>query len=174
MSRRRKYSYLVMSALIGVLLMMPAVTTADTEGHSQTHRKVNAVVTGEKSGLLTVKTQDGSSLSLNPNASRRHGHEVPKVGDEVTITLDENNQVIEVHPKGEGGKHRFVTGKLVHVGKMKKEIKIQTPEGEKVFPIERLEIKTGGIEEGTMVTAEVNEGGTIIDLHRAEGDATKH
>jgi hypothetical protein len=37
----------------------------------------------------------------------------------------------------------------------------------KTPPIERLEIKTGGIDEGSLVTAEVNEAGTIIDLHRA-------
>jgi hypothetical protein len=164
---RTRYLALALSALAGTLLMLPAISFSDAE-HSSTHRKVTAVVTGERSGLLTVKTQDGSTLNLNPNASRRHGHEVPKVGDEVTITLDENNQVIEVHPKGEGGTHRFVTGKLVYVGKMKKEIKLQTPKGEEVFPIERLEIKTGGIEEGSLVTAEVNEAGTIIDLHRAE------
>ena len=165
---RPTYRYLIIPALVGTLLMMPGICFSDTEKHSSTHRKMTAVVTGEKSGLLTVKTQDGSTLNLNANASRRHGHEVPKVGDEVTITLDENNQVIEVHLKGEQGAHRFVTGKLVYVGKMKKEIKLQTPKGEEVFPIERLEMKTGGIEEGALVTGEVNEAGTIIDLHRAE------
>ena len=99
---RTRYLALALSALVGTLLMLPAISFSDAE-HSSTHRKVTAVVTGERSGLLTVKTQDGSTLNLNPNASRRHGHEVPKVGDEVTITLGENNQVIEVHPKGEGG-----------------------------------------------------------------------
>jgi hypothetical protein len=37
---------------------------------------------------------------------------------------------------------------------MKPEIKLATSEGEKVFPIERQEIKTGGIEEGALVTVE--------------------
>jgi hypothetical protein len=51
---------------------------------------------------------------------------------------------------------------------MKKAIKLETPEGEKMFPLDRLEIKTSGIEEGAMVTAELNEAGTVIDLHRAK------
>ena len=66
-----------------------------------------------------------------------------------------------------------MTGKLVHVGKMKPEIKLATSEGEKVFPIERQEIKTGGIEEGASMTVELNEAGTPIDLHR-ESSGDKH
>lgn len=60
------------------------------------------------------------------------------------------------------------------MGKMNKEIKLETSEGEKVFPLGRLEIKTKPIEEGAMVTVEVNEGGTVIDLHRAGDDDHKH
>jgi len=56
---------------------------------------------------------------------------------------------------------------------MKNQIKLITSEGEKVFPLERQEIKTGGIEEGAVVTVELNEAGTVIDLHRGEGGA-KH
>ena len=47
-------------------------------------------------------------------------------------------------------------------------------EGEKLFPLERQEIKTGGIEEGALVTVELNEAGTVIDLHRAKADEKKH
>ena len=44
----------------------------------------------------------------------------------------------------------------------------QTPEGDKTFPLVRQDIKTGGIEEGALVTAELNEAGAVIDLHRAK------
>lgn len=57
---------------------------------------------------------------------------------------------------------------MVYVGKMKPEIKLQTPEGDKTFPLVRQDIKTGGIEEGALVTAELNEAGAVIDLHRAK------
>jgi hypothetical protein len=70
--------------------------------------------------------------------------------------------------KSEEGDHQLVTGKLVYVGKAKKIIKLQTAEGNKEFPLERLEVKAGSIPEGSMVTVELNEAGTVIDLHRAK------
>ncbi len=161
------------SAVLGLFLIMPAVGHTDSKSVSKGHREVSGVVKSDKGGILTVETPTGN-YTLNQNAAERHGHAVPKVGDEVTIMLDENNAVIEAHPKGEKGQHHFYTGKLVHLGKMKKEVKILTPDGEKVFPIDRLEIKTKGIEEGTMVTVEVNESGTVIDLHRAKDGGDAH
>lgn len=92
----------------------------------------------------------------------------------MTLVLNENNAIIEAHPKGHEGPHKFVTGKLAYVGQMKNQIKLITPEGEKLFPLERQEIKTGGIEEGALVTVELNEAGTVIDLHRAKADEKKH
>lgn len=127
----------------------------------------------EKGRYARSEGSDGSTYQLNPNASQRHGHEPFKEGHEVTVLLNENNAVIDLHPKGQESNHRFVTGKLVYVGKMKPEIKLPTSEGEKVFPIERQEIKTGGIEEGALVTVELNEAGTPIDLHR-ESSGDKH
>jgi len=120
-----------------------------------------------KGNALSVKTPDGATYQVNENASRRHGHEPFKDGDEVTLVLDENNTVIDLHRKGEEGKHTFVSGKLVHLGQMEKQVKLQTPEGEKVFPLAKQEIKTKGIDEGTLVTVELNEAGAVIDLHRA-------
>lgn len=87
--------------------------------------------------------------------------------------LDENNTVIDVHPERQNGEHQYVTGKLIHLGKMQKEIKLATSEGEKVFQLANLEAKTKGIKEGTAVTVEVNEAGTVIDVHHATGGAIK-
>jgi hypothetical protein len=140
----------------------------DGEKTGEHHRTVDGVVTAEKSGLLTVKLGDGSTISVTTKASERHGHAVPKVGQEVTLTLNENNNVIDVHLKGAGGAHSFVTGRLVYVGKMKPEIKLQTQDGDKTFPLVRQDIKTGSIEEGALVTAELNEAGAVIDVHRAQ------
>ncbi len=172
MNRNHYLHLIALSALMGLFLMMPVVGFSDSKGVSKGHREVSGVVKSDKGGVITVETPTGN-YTLNENAARRHGHAVPKVGDEVTILLDENNAVIEAHPKGEEARHHFYTGKLEYVGKMKKEIKLHTPEGEKVFPIDRLEIKTKPLEEGAMVTVEVNESGTVIDLHRAKegGDA---
>ena len=165
---------IVVPMFLATLLIMPVAVNAESSGPSQGHREVTGVVTGEKSGLLTVQLPDGSTMSLNPKIAERHGHPIPKVGDEVTLVLNENNAIIDHHPKDDKGPHKFVTGKLVYVGLMKNQIKLITPQGEQVFPLERQEIKTGGIEEGALVTVELNEAGTVIDLHRGEHKGGKH
>lgn len=159
-----------LAVLLLLALTVPGTAQATTGSQSPGHTKMTGVVTDAKSGILTVKTDTGTTLRINRNAEMRHGHAMPQVGDELTIWVNENNTVIDVHPKGQEGIHRFITGKLAYVGKMKDEIKLWTPEGEKVFPLERLEVKTGGIEEGALVTVELNEAGTVIDLHRADTD----
>jgi hypothetical protein len=96
-------------------------------------------------------------MTLNLKNAERHGHAPAKVRDEVTLVLNESNAIIEAHPKAHEGTHTFVTGKLAHVGPMKNQIKLLTSQGEQLFPLGRQEIKTGGIEEGVLVTVELNE-----------------
>ena len=160
------YHYFVASVLIGTMLGIPATANSAEDKHKG-HKEAAGVVI-KKAGGLAVKGTDGATYQLNPNRALRHGHEPFKEGDEVSVMVDENNNVIDMHLKGQKSEHQFVTGKLVYIGKMKKGIKLQTSEGDKEFPLERLEVKTGGIPEGTMVTVELNEAGTVIDLHRAD------
>jgi len=153
--------------LLALLVAMPFAAKSESEAPSGSHRSMTGVVIKKGTGLA-VKTPDGSRFATNENISRRHGHAPFKEGDEVTIMVDENNAIIDMHHKGEEGKHTFVTGKLIHMGKMKGQVKLQTSEGEKVFPLTRQEIKTKGLDEGTQVTVELNEAGAVIDLHRAK------
>jgi len=121
----------------------------------------------EKAGSMAVKSESGTTFQLSENEARRQGREF-KPGDKVDVTVNENNAIVDIHLEGEKGKHTFVTGKLVYVGKMKKEIKLQTAEGDRSFPLLLQETKTGGIAEGTEVTVELNEAGTVIDLHKGK------
>ena len=82
--------------------------------------------------------------------------------------------VIDVHPKGQEGKHEFVTGKLIRLDRMDKRVRLSTPQGEKTFPLERLELKAKGLEEGAPITVELNEVGTAIDVHRTDSGQGKH
>jgi hypothetical protein len=150
----------------------PAMSAESETGHG--HRGVPGQIIQKGNGLA-VQTQDGATFMLEPNQrqSELHGHAPFKAGDEVTVTLNENNMITEIHPKGEASEHRFVSGKLVYVGKMKSEIKLQTDDGEQTFPLDRQELKTKPIEEGSRVTVELNEAGRVIDLHR-EGEQGKH
>jgi hypothetical protein len=171
------------SRVIGTLgllamLLAPSVLKAQIPEEAEEHAKmghkiVSGVVKEIKSDIYTVTTPTGM-LTLNQNTAERHGHGVPKVGDELTLLVDENNAVIDAHPKGREGKHQFVTGKLIRLDPMDRRVKLSTPQGEKIFPIERLELKTKGLEEGTPIMVELNEVGTAIDVHRAESGPGKH
>jgi len=114
-----------------------------------------------------VTTPNGATHQLNANMARRHGQKPFKAGDEVVVELDENNYIVDMHLKGNKGQHQHVTGKLIYVGKMKNQIKLQTSDGEMVFPLTEQGQKTKPIAEGTLVTIELNEVGAVIDLHPA-------
>jgi hypothetical protein len=170
----------VLHALAGAVLIMTlladpvaAPAAAEPEDLPRGHREITGVVT-QKGGGLVVTTPAGATHQLNPNLSQRHGHQPFKAGDEVTAVLDENNYIVDMHLKGQKGTHQLITGTLVHVGKTKKEIKLQTPEGEKVFPLVELGLKTKDLPNGTLVTIEVNEAGVVIDLHQADIGTGKH
>ena len=165
MRRGKMDKCLGLTLWLGIFLTGVPLALAD-EGHHSSHRKVDGVVI-EKGGHLAVQTPDGSTYEVNPNQSRRHGHEPFKAGDQVSVLFDENNTIMEIHPVGSEGVHQQITGKLIHVGKMKNEINIQTNDGERVYPLDKLDIKTRDFPDGSEVTAEINEAGRVIDLHRA-------
>lgn len=160
------------SILLSAMLASSVASSSATGEQRESHQTLSGVVTKAPGGLA-IKTHQGTTYQIHEKQAKRHGHAPFKEGDKVTFVLDENNTVIDVHPEGQKGEHHYVTGKLIHLGKMQKEIKLATSEGEKVFPLANLEAKTKGIEQGTAVTVEVNEAGTVIDVHRATGGVIK-
>lgn len=162
-----------LSIILVTWVIWPAQAALSATEAQGSHKSMSGVVI-KKGNTLAVKTPDGTTFQTNENAARRKGEEPFKEGDQVTVVVDENNTVIDMHLQGEEGKHTFVTGKLVHLGQMQKEVKLQTPQGEKVFPLAKQEVKTKGIAEGTEVTVELNEAGSVIDLHRADAGKSKH
>ena len=129
------------------------------------HLTLDGVVTKIDSSLVYLKTPVGQ-YTINVKTAPADA----AVGDEVTLWLNEENLVIDHHGKHKNkpGTHRLITGKLIYAGLTKKEIKLWTPEGEKVFPLDRMEVKTKPIAEGSMVVVELDESGTVIDLRKAQ------
>jgi hypothetical protein len=150
-----------------VLLTTVNLAVADQKGKGHDAHKHFKGEVIEKEGGLAVKTKEGTIYRLNENEAHRQGREF-KAGDKVELSVNENNAIVDVHHEGEKGQHKFVTGKLVHVGKMNKEIKLTTAEGDQSFPLLLQETKTRDLPEGTEVTVEVNEAGTVIDLHKGK------
>ncbi|MDK2743854.1 MAG: hypothetical protein NDI90_13130 [Nitrospira sp. BO4] len=160
-----KYALCALAAFLVVIGVVPNEGWSE-QTSSTLHRSLQGVIV-DKAGSPAVKVPDGTVYLLNKNRALRHGHELPKVGEEVTVILDENNAVLEVHPKGTESKHRFITGDVVAVGLRQGTITLKTPEGEQSFPLEKREL-SASIRDGATVTAEINEVGSVIDLHPAE------
>lgn len=162
-SMQRVAGFLV-GAVVSGSVLLGTVSLAGKGQEAHKHFKGEVI---EKGGGLAVKTQEGTTYQLSENEARRQGREF-KAGDKVEVSVNENNAIVDVHLEGEKAEHKFVTGKLVHIGQMKKEIKLQTAEGDQTFPLLLQETKTKGLAEGTEVTVEVNEAGTVIDLHKGK------
>lgn len=167
-SMQKVAGFLVAVVVSGaVLLGTASLVGADQKGKGhEAHKHFKGEVI-EKGGELVIKTKEGTTYQLSENEARRQGRQF-KAGDKVEVSVNENNAIVDVHLEGEKGEHKFVTGKLVYVGQMKKEIKLQTAEGDQTFPLLLQETKTGGLAEGTEVTVELNEAGTVIDLHKGK------
>lgn len=127
--------------------------------------QVDGTVTSIKSGLAHVKTPTAEYTLMS-----KYAPSDAAVGDQVSLWINEEGMVIDVHGKDKkmAGTHRLIFGKLVYTGKTKDQIKLHTPEGEKVFPLERMEVKTKPIAEGSNIVVELNEQGSVIDLRTAQ------
>jgi len=127
--------------------------------------QVSGTVTKIQSGLIYVKTPVGQSI-ISANTAPADA----AVGDEVSLWMNDENMVIDHHgkEKNKQGMHRLIYGKLIYTGTTKNQIKLSTPEGEKLFPLERMEVKTKSIAEGSHIVVELNEQGTVIDLRKVK------
>ena len=131
------------------------------------HQKVEGVVTEVKSGLYTVKTPTGATLTLTEAAAFRHSQGIPKVGDEMTLWVNEGNMVMDARPKGQPGKApRFITGTLSSIDNGKSQMTLSTSGGERGFSLRPESRMFRDIAVGTLVTIEVNDTGEVIDIHK--------
>lgn len=127
-----------------------------------TTTKVNGVIDKMQSGLMSVTTSWGH-MSIQSDALAD-----AKVGDEVTVWVNENNVVIDAYPKGATRpEHRWIRGKLTYPFGDMTEIKLMTSEGAQSFSVQHGESKLSGMKEGTAMTVELNETGHVIEICKA-------
>ena len=131
------------------------------------HKKVEGMVTEVKSGLIIVKSSTGATLTLTEAAALRQGKAVPKVGDEMTLWVNEGNMVMAAYPKGQPGKApRFIAGTLLSIDNGKSQMTLSTSGGERGYSLRPESRMFRDIAVGSEVTIEVNEMGEVIDLHK--------
>ncbi len=131
------------------------------------HKKVEGMVTEVKSGLIIVKSSTGATLTLTEAAALRQGKAVPKVGDEMTLWVNEGNMVMAAYPKGQPGKApRFIAGTLLSIDNGKSQMTLSTSGGERGYSLRPESRMFRDIAVGSEVTIEVNEMGEVIDIHK--------
>ena len=156
-----------------IVLMTPLVAHSDPASSEEVahmkagHQKVEGVVSEVKSGLYTVKTSTGATLTLNEAAAVREGHRAPKVGDEMTLWVNEGNMVMDARQKGQPGKApRFITGTLASIDNGTSQMTLATSGGKKNFNLRPENRMFRDIAVGSEVTIEVNDMGEVIDIHK--------
>jgi hypothetical protein len=131
------------------------------------HKKVEGVVIEMKSGLYTVKTPTDATLTLTEAAAVRRGNGIPKVGDELTLWVNEGNMVMDARLKVQPGKGpRFITGLLASIDHGKSQMTLLTSGEEKRFHLRPESRMFRQIAVGAEVTIEVNDMGEVIDMHK--------
>lgn len=121
----------------------------------------------KKSGLYTVKTSTGATFTLVEAAAVRHGLSAPRIGDEMTLWVNEGNMVMDARPKGQPAKApRFITGTLASIDNGNSRMTLSTPGGEKSFNLRPESRMFRNIAVGAEVTIEVNNTGEVSDIHK--------
>jgi hypothetical protein len=158
---------LIQSGLFALMVVVLNTQTGLSQETGPPHRILQGIIV-DKAGSPAVKVPDGTVYQLNENRSRRHGHRLPQLGEEVTVTIDsKTNMVLEMHPKGTEANHRFMTGEVVSVGLLEGIITLKTSEGEQTLPLEKREM-SASVRDGSTVQVELNEAGSVIDLQPTE------
>ena len=156
-----------------IVLMNPLTAQSDPANPEEIahmkagHKKVEGVVIEVRSGLYTVKTTTGATLTLTEATAFREGQAVPKVGDEMTLWVNEGNLVMDAHPKGQPHTGpRFITGSLASIDNGKSQMTLSTLEGARGYSLRPESRMFRDIAVGSEVTIEVNEMGEVIDVHK--------
>jgi Zn ribbon nucleic-acid-binding protein len=166
MARLKPVARLISLIFFVILLEGNGVATAGELPQSGvSHMKLQGEIVDIQSERIVVKTSV-ARYTLSRKAVPLNA----KVGDKVTLSVNHNHAVIDHHSQDTDRRHRFITGTLLYADEARKQIKLWTPEGNAVYPLEEHEVKTRELEEGTMVRVELNESGQVIDLLPVEDE----
>ncbi len=169
----RHFTYYVSTCLVLLLLGSPALAHEADLGGPHTHRDLTAVISKIDSGVMFLEIQGSPGLKLRPrsvsvNKADRMGLHQAKVGDEVSVTVDETNLLLDIHDKsGPIHGHRLIVGTLAYADPFWEVVEVFTSEGLETFAIDPAAgSKLSGLNEGTLVRVELDEANVLIDIHR--------
>ncbi|QPD05100.1 MAG: hypothetical protein Nkreftii_002874 [Candidatus Nitrospira kreftii] len=147
--------------LLAVACLFTVMATQVNAEEQDMTTKVNGVISQMRSGLIMVTTSWGS-MTIQSDALTE-----AKVGDEITIWVNESNLVIDAYPKGAARPHhRWVRGNLTYTSGNQDAIALWTPEGKKDFIVKQNQSKFGSFKEGSPIIVQLNDKNEVIDVHR--------
>jgi hypothetical protein len=136
-----------------------------------THMEVKGIVKRVEPSMFFVQPHQGlRPRTISIVKAERMGLHDSKVGDEVTLVVDEGNVLVDAHkPGAPAAGHRLLTGTLNYADKYWKEIKLSTPDGVEPFAVDTMAgSKLSVFQEGAPVTLELDEANVVIDIHRGQ------
>jgi len=160
--------------VVGILFTSAAADFSFSVAHAASeqtgHRTITGTITKLTPDLIVLKTSEGTNRSFSIKEMRREGIGGLSVGDEVTLNLDEGNQIIDIDKKDSGGpsiggtEHRSVTGSLVKFDRAKKEVTLKQKNGktEKYSLKDPAATKMGNIKPGTQITMYIDEENSMV------------
>jgi hypothetical protein len=162
--------YILTICVAILFLAVPALAHEADQAGPGTHRVLTTSIEKIQSGLMFFKPVRGlQHRAISISKAERMGLVDAKVGDEVTLIVDEGNVLLDVHKRGdEPAGHRLVTGTLSYADPFWDVIELSTPEGNESFAVDALAgSKLSVLSEGNQVRAEVDEDNIVIDIHRS-------
>jgi hypothetical protein len=93
-----------------------------------------------------------------------------RVGHTMTLYIHARHVVADMSaPHAPSTTRRFVTGPLEFATPDRTSVKLWTPEGEQIYPLDSVhhgKTALAGLKEGHTITAELNGRGDVVDFHR--------
>lgn len=167
---RRNWCYSIVLTCINILFLVVGVSAheADQAG-PRTHKELTTVVTSIQSGLIFLEPAAGlQHRAVSLKKAERMGLDSAQAGDRVTLTVDENNILLDIHKTGMApAGHSLITGKLGYADPFWGVLELSTAEGTKSFAIDSLAgSKLSMLKEGNPVRIELDEDNMVIDIHQ--------
>jgi hypothetical protein len=163
----------ICSMLLGLCVMALVTATAGMAADQPKkmvgkHKEIHAVVEKVDAGVALFKEPDQMRRrTLSPAQLERMKLTDLKVGDAVSLIVDENNLIIDAHKTGMAGRgHQTLQGTFVEADNSGKTVKVKTSDGLKSLNVDSAAVsKVMAVKQGASVKVELDEAGTVIDIH---------
>ena len=169
---------LVILAYVSVLFLFPLLVASEGEHPSLPgNRTFLGTVEDVRSDQARINTGEGQPRFVPMNVRKDKGLADLKKGDQVEITVNDQNLLVDVHKVGEVSHHRVIRGQLagpLDTGHDKAVIKTEAgkEESHQIRPVARS--KVASIPVGAEVTFLIDELDKIVDVSMGTTDSVHH